>query len=726
MKFFNFILVQQHISLVSAQQTRTFRVIIYDHHPSLNPDFEYNPISPVQRGLASRTLNANGVPDFAANDLDGGIHNATTFSQWFTSTPGINIPIPFDFVFVQDPVTGMYTYINAAFFPINGMGWDALGYPIYQGQNFHFCLHFVSTLQFTGSEVFQITGDDDVWVYLNNSLALDLGGVHPPQSGIISLVGYTPGVPLKFDFFYCERHTSGSSIRIQSNFALECQFYDYCGICQGDGTQCCTPSIHCDDMKPCTIDRCPAVGTPGVNSTNFGEFCTHQDISCTDPNDKCSRSSCLNNQCTPVPMVCDPAPPCFNVTCDPSAGCIYSPIVCPSTPCTSSLCNVETGTCGEPIQRNCSDTDDCTVDSCDPIVGCMNVKRLCDDGNICTTDTCVNGLCVNVQKAVCPCVCPVNLCQDFECFSNGTGCEVTLTPIDDGLRCTIDSCNLGTGEITHIPINCVPSSSCNTSACDETTGQCVETPMDCNDLNPCTNDLCSNGTCLHTMVTCNNNTDKCVVGTCSVSSGCVYSPKDCNITDPCVTSVCSNGQCIHYPIHCPRGTVCVGGTCMVNVGRSSPPTPSPPTGCGHLDTGCEYYLLDPITMVCEPHDVVCQQPDNPCNISVCHPILGCLTIPNPDTDWEDCPFTSGSTLTDVSVTSGLSNFQLCLPQCRIHANGRAEGCKKGYTCVKMPCGSAQCVKDEDDLPPTPPPTPCPPKNCHLPSEVWHDQEKDFI
>ena len=40
---------------------------------------------------------------------------------------------------------------------------------------------------------------------------------------------------------------------------------------------------------------------------------------------------------------------------------------------------------------SCDDNNPCTVDTCDPVMGCIYTPTNCDDGTVCTIDSCSPG-----------------------------------------------------------------------------------------------------------------------------------------------------------------------------------------------------------------------------------------------------------------------------------------------------------------------------------------------
>lgn len=75
--------------------------------------------------------------------------------------------------------------------------------------------------------VFEFYGDDDVYLFINNKLALDIGGAHPGRrknlviNDVAEQLGLEDGQIYSFDFFYLERHYDASNIEIQTNMVLE-------------------------------------------------------------------------------------------------------------------------------------------------------------------------------------------------------------------------------------------------------------------------------------------------------------------------------------------------------------------------------------------------------------------------------------------------------------------------------------------------------------------------
>ncbi len=106
---------------------------------------------------------------------------------------------------------------------------------------------------------------------------------------------------------------------------------------------------------------------------------------------------------------------------------------------------------------------------------CAGTEIDCNDGNPCTDDACVYGICSHTPN-------DSPGCGDGPCPG---GC-------DDGDHCTVDSCDDGTCTNTPHGGPCDDGDSCTENdACSGVT--CAGTPMYCDDGDPCTIDTCDGG-----------------------------------------------------------------------------------------------------------------------------------------------------------------------------------------------------------------------------------------
>jgi fibro-slime domain-containing protein/RHS repeat-associated protein len=184
-----------------------------------HPDFEKG-ISGLVTGLVQNQLGADSKPVFAGPDGRGAISSAGSFGQWYHDAAGVNVKTVLPLALQETaPGSGIFSLQSSAFFPIDGQLFGNQG----RSHNYHFTVELHTSFTYRGGEVFQFTGDDDIWVFINKRLAVDLGGVHGAAAGAVSLdtLGLTPGQTYSFDFFFAERHTSDSNFRLQTSINLE-------------------------------------------------------------------------------------------------------------------------------------------------------------------------------------------------------------------------------------------------------------------------------------------------------------------------------------------------------------------------------------------------------------------------------------------------------------------------------------------------------------------------
>lgn len=273
----------------------------------------------------------------------------------------------------------------------------------------------------------------------------------------------------------------------QAGTPLECDDGAFC-----NGTESCDPATGCvlgtppivDDGVDCTADSCDEENDVVVNATD-DSFCDDSDM-CTGTETCDAIDGCLPG----TPLECDDGNDCTSDSCDPLAGCSNEVIAGCAATCDPANdlgedgeaggdCapyrdpelgdeygwGCDDGTCvayedqdgdewADGTESFCSDgidgdldgTIDCDDADCDDDPACADclADEDCEDGNVCTTDSCVDGVCVQGFNNN-PCDDGDVCTTDDECKDGGVCMGGPALDCDDGDPCTLDSCDPLTG-----------------------------------------------------------------------------------------------------------------------------------------------------------------------------------------------------------------------------------------------------------------------------------------
>jgi fibro-slime domain-containing protein len=197
----------------------TVKATVRDFHITF-PDMNHDGVS--ETGIVASTLGDDDKPVYAHSGSTETVSGPDTFYKWYRDVSDVNISTTIDIpLTLSNSSKGVYSYRNTSFFPIDNQLFSNEG----QTHNYAFTVEVATRFRYNGGETFTFAGDDDVFVFINRNLAIDLGGIHSMLSQTVDLdaqadqLGIEKGGIYSMHIFFAERHMTGSDFVIETTIS---------------------------------------------------------------------------------------------------------------------------------------------------------------------------------------------------------------------------------------------------------------------------------------------------------------------------------------------------------------------------------------------------------------------------------------------------------------------------------------------------------------------------
>jgi fibro-slime domain-containing protein len=222
-------------------------------HPHFN-NFRWACEAPTAGPAVADELSASGGKDseFPGDERNPVLHASLSeemsrcfsppdlFADWFEDRGSdVNRPFLISMTWTKGG-DGKFRFRNDSFFPLdngsafrkaNASGSDPFGHlqtgtkdeTDLSAHNYGFTLEMHAQFKYEQGkgQTIAVTGDDDLWLFIDGKKVLDLGGAHPALSGSVNLddLGLSSGT-YTLDLFFAERSVASSRLMVETNFMM--------------------------------------------------------------------------------------------------------------------------------------------------------------------------------------------------------------------------------------------------------------------------------------------------------------------------------------------------------------------------------------------------------------------------------------------------------------------------------------------------------------------------